>query len=201
MAFIVIEGLDGVGSTTQTRMLYDYLSKKGFSVIISAEPTKASLGKEIRRMLQEDDIEHDQDMLVSLALCFAADRMQHIAQVIKPALKANNIVILDRYVTSSYVYQGLNLPQNFIIEINKYALKPDYTIILDLDVHQAYQRLQHRHGPKDFYETLNNLAKIRDRYQQIYALDPQEKALIDASGSIEEVQERILQALRAILEL
>lgn len=183
---IVIEGMDGVGTTTQAKMLAMYLTKLGFRVVSSAEPTSSGLGQEIRRMLKSS-AHTSSDLLTSLALCFAADRMQHIHDTIKPSLREGDFVVLDRYVLSSLVYQGLHVPTAFVQQINQFALQPDITIILDLDAQEAFKRLSSRVGAKDFYETPEMLGKIRARYIRLYEEDPSHKVLVDAQGSIEQV--------------
>lgn len=182
---IVIEGMDGVGTTTQAKMLAQHLTKLGFRVASSAEPTTSGLGQEIRRMLKNST--NTSDLLTSLALCFAADRMQHIHDTIKPGLKDGDFVVLDRYVLSSLVYQGLHVPTAFVQQINQFALQPDITIILDLDAQEAFKRLSSRVGAKDFYETPKMLEKIRARYIRLYEQDPSRKVLVNAQGSIEQV--------------
>lgn len=190
---IVIEGMDGSGTTTQTKELALELKKRGGKVLVSAEPTKSPLGQEIRRMLSMP-ISGEHELLVSLALCFAADRMQHIHGTILPALKTHDYVLLDRYMLSSLVYQGLHLPTSFVKEINQFAIKPYLTVILDVDAHLAYERLSQRMGGKDFYESLELLHKIRERYLH-FAKKEEGGVLIDGSGSVAEVQSHILHAL------
>lgn len=191
---IVIEGMDGAGTTTQTKMLHDHLGSLGLKVTNSAEPTRSPLGLEIRRLLAQS-IEKNSDLLTSLALCFAADRMQHVASVIKPGLKTNDYVLLDRYVLSSMVYQGIHLPTAFVKEINRFAIKPDLTIILDLDINLAFKRLQLRLTTKDIYETPSMLEKIRARYLHFAKDDPANTVLIDASGTVDQVHSHLKNIL------
>jgi len=191
---IVIEGIDGAGTTTQAKMLGSLISSFGYKVKNSAEPTKSAIGQEIRRMLALA-LDKEPDMLVSLALCFAADRMQHIHEVIEPGLNDNDFVILDRYVLSSLVYQGLHLPTSFVKEINQFALKPDLTIILDLDASLAHERLTRRVLTKDFYEDEDLLEKIRHRYLHFAKDDPHNTVLIDGSDGIDQVQSHIWHVL------
>jgi dTMP kinase len=190
---IVIEGIDGAGTTTQTRGLALELERRGKKVLVSAEPTKSPLGQEIRRMLAMP-IAKDHEMLVALALSFAADRMQHIYLTIMPALKTHDYVLLDRYVLSSMVYQGLHLPSGFIKEINQYAVKPHMTFVIDIDAHVAFERLSMRAQPKDFYESLEFLEKLKERYLH-FAQKEENIVLIDGEGSVEQVQSYILHIL------
>src|SRR5262245_34387247 len=116
---IVIEGMDGTGTTTQSKLLVDHLNKIGLSAIRSAEPTSSPFGQEIRKWLALP-IEDEPYLLTMLALAFAADRMHHVHHTLSPALKSYDYVIVDRYVLSSLVYQGLHLPSSFIVEINRF---------------------------------------------------------------------------------
>lgn len=188
---IIIEGMDGAGTTTQTKMLADYLVSLGYKVSSSAEPTDSSIGREIRKWLKEP-IEKEPYLLTMLALLFAADRMHHVNFVLATALKTHDFVLVDRYVMSSMVYQGLHLPANYVAEINKYAPKADLTLLLDTPAEVAYERIKIRKGPKDFYETVPMLNRLRERYLHFGQLEHKNTAIIDGSGSVEEVHNHVL---------
>lgn len=191
--FVVLEGMDGSGTTTQVRMLTAHLRNLGFKVVMSAEPTDSAIGQEIRRRLAEP-MDLDPNRLASLALCFAADRMQHVHETIMPALKSQDFIVLDRYVLSSLVYQGLHLPTSFIKEINRFAVEPDLTMVLDVDAKLAHDRLLRRNSTKDFYESPDILLKIRARYLH-FAKDESTKAvLIDAHGAVDQVHSHVIHA-------
>lgn len=191
---IVIEGMDGAGTTTQSKLLVEHLQSLNQRAIRSAEPTNSVLGQEIRRWLSSP-IEEDPYLLTMLALTFAADRMHHVHHTLAPALKTNDFVIVDRYVLSSLVYQGLHLPTSFIMEINRFALIPDLTLVLDVPAKNAAERLSLRPGAKDFYESRPMLEKIRGRYVHFAHEDPEHMVLIDALGTIEHVQEQIFNVV------
>lgn len=191
---IVLEGMDGSGTTTQSQFLTKELMARGFKVLESAEPTRSAIGQEIRRLLSLP-IEKEQNLLIALALCFAADRMQHIHETIAPGLLTHDFVILDRYILSSLVYQGLHLPTSFVKEINAYALKPDLTLILDLDPKLAHERLSSRVRAKDFYETPDLLKKLRSRYLQLAKNEPRHM-VIDATGTVEQVQSHLFNIVK-----
>jgi dTMP kinase len=192
--FIVIEGMDGSGTTTQVQMLYAYLAKRGLKVFRSAEPTDSEIGQECRRMLK-DDAGQNEDLLVKLALSFAADRMHHVHYSLRPALKECDVILLDRYVLSSLVYQGLHLPTSFVKEINRYALEPDITLVLDLDAASAFERLSQRVQKRDFYEDKRILEKIRSRYVHFVKADPRGTVLIDASDSVDQVHSHLVHVV------
>jgi dTMP kinase len=196
---IIIEGMDGSGTTTQTKMLANYLMGLGYKVLSTAEPTNSSIGQEIRKWLKEP-LEKEPHLLTMLALCFAADRMHHINFVIAPALKTHDFILVDRYVMSSMVYQGLHLPANFVSEINKFALKPDLTLLLDTPAHIAYERIASRQGPKDFYETVPMLNRLRERYVHFVQLEAKNTALIDGSASPNEVHNHVVSVISNKLE-
>lgn len=192
--FIVIEGMDGAGTTTQSRLLVSHFEQRGFSVTLGAEPTKSAIGQEIRRMLSSP-IENCSELLASLALCFAADRMQHIHTTILPALSRGDIVILDRFVLSSLVYQGLHLPTSFVKEINRYAIKPDLTLVLDVDANLAIERLSQRVSVKEFYEAPQTLAKIRSRYVHFAQDEPFTTVLVDGQSSVSQVHSHLVHVI------
>ena len=191
---VVIEGMDGAGTTTQTQKLKAHLQSNGYRVLSSAEPTGSELGMTIRKLLSMP-LEKEPDLLASLALCFAADRMQHIHSIIRPALKENDFVVLDRYVLSSLVYQGLHLPTTFVKEINRYILKPDLTIVLDVDVKIAEERLSLRASTKDFFESKELLKKIKSRYLHFAHDDINSTVLVDASGGVDRVHSHIVNVI------
>ncbi len=194
---IIIEGMDGAGTTTQTKLLAEFLIKCGYKVLSTAQPSKSAIGLEARKLLASSTIEHEPHLLTALALCFAADRMHHVHHTLAPALKTHDFVLVDRYVLSSLVYQGLHLPTSFVKEINRYALEPDVTILMDIDADLAFKRLSARSIAKDFYESPQTLEKIRGRYVHFAALEPQKTIVVDASGSIEEVHSHVVHCIRS----
>lgn len=192
-ALIIIEGMDGAGTTTQTKLLADFLRAKGLKVLTSGEPSDSSLGLEARKLLASP-IENEPNLLTTLALCFAADRMHHVHYTLIPALKSHDFVIVDRYVLSSLVYQGLHLPTSFVKEINRYALAPDLTVVMDVEAQVAFERLSGRSGKRDFYESAAWLEKIRTRYVHFAQQEPH-TVLIDASGHIEQVHSHLVHVI------
>lgn len=191
---IAIEGMDGAGTTTQTKLLAEFLENLGFSVLSSREPTASPLGKEARRFLAMP-IENNPYLLTALALCFAADRMEHIHSELLPALSNHDFVLLDRYVMSSWVYQGLHLETAWVKEINRFHRPADLTIVVDVDTDKALSRVEKRAGHKEFFETHSIQQKIRTRYRQFAETTPS-CVLIDAHGSIEEVFSQIIEIIR-----
>jgi dTMP kinase len=179
--FIVLEGIDGSGSTTQGEMLAARLRKARVQCQFTHEPTAGPAGSLIRlalarrlrglsASLHKDDSGHERvsDELDSrfLALLFAADRMDHVATEIEPNLKADRHVICDRYVLSSLAYQGVDQDLQWLLAINKYARRPDVTILLDLPVEHARVRMRHARWTRDLFETVERQREVAERYRQ-----------------------------------
>ncbi len=171
--FVVLEGLDGAGTTTQARLLAGYFSDRGQSVHVTAEPSTGPLGALAREMLAKRLTSHDGAAVdrETLALLFAADRTHHCHNEIAPALAAGHVVISDRYYHSSFVYQGdVDGEERFDIEwvrsLNARALRPDVTFFVDVPVDVSIARLGDR-GHRDIYETREKLERLRERYHQV----------------------------------
>lgn len=178
--FIVLEGLDGAGTTTQAELLTAWFNDRGQSVHRTAEPSTGPLGKLAREMLAKRLTSHDGSPVdrETLALVFAGDRTHHCHNEIQPALDAGHVVISDRYYHSSFVYQGdVDGEDRFDIDwvraLNSRALKPDITFFLDVPVDVSLQRLGDR-GHRDIYETREKLERLAKRYRQVIATLQQE---------------------------
>ncbi|MBO8142559.1 MAG: dTMP kinase [Firmicutes bacterium] len=140
--FITFEGPDGCGKTTQARLLVRFLKERGASVVHTFEPGATGLGRELRRLLLEPGRHLSP---VAELLLLAADRAQHVDEVIRPALKQGAVVVCERYVDSSIAYQGggLGLAEEDIRRVNDVAtggLSPDLTILLDLDPAGSFRK-------------------------------------------------------------
>ena len=156
--FIVIEGLDGSGKTTQANFLTRKLEKTQ-KVLLTAEP---SLGK-IGTFIREDCLYEDKRLPIEAeALLFAADRIEHINNEVKPALDEGKLVICDRYIYSSLAYQGSSgLSLDWIKTINARALQPDFSIFIDVAPEKVIERLQRK---KSVMETLETQKRVREVY-------------------------------------
>ena len=175
--FIVIEGIDGSGKGTQTRILCTWLKKQGYEVFQTHEPTDSKIGKIIREGLKEGNF----DPIVE-ALLFAADRRQHTTRILSE-IKKGKIVVCDRYVQSSFAYQGAHdLDIGWIVSINNFALKPDLLIVLDIDPKLALERVNSRGKKTDYFEKLEFLKKVRSIY-----LNQPDALVVDARKSIDEM--------------
>jgi dTMP kinase len=156
--YICLEGIDGSGKSTQIEMLVDWLKECGIEVLRVFEPTNSHVGRLIRDMLQNPNAT-DENFQNTLALLFAADRII-LMDKISDAEAAGKIVVSDRCFYSSMVYQN---GAEWIAEINKFAKKPDVTLLLDIDPETAILRCE----GKDSFEDSDFLQKIRNRYLEL----------------------------------
>jgi dTMP kinase len=157
-AFIVIEGLDGSGKTTQAKLL-EAKFMQSHRALYTAEPSEGRIGVFIRNscLYGEKRLLPDVE-----ALLFAADRIEHVENEIKPALREKRLVVSDRYVYSSLAYQGsagLNL--NWIRALNKHALEPDFAVFIDVSPETVLKRLERR---KSLMENLETQRRVREIY-------------------------------------
>lgn len=192
--FLCIDGIDGCGKSTHARLLKKWLNSMGLEVLITDEPTDNPIGRIIKKSLSGKfylPVETE-------ALLFAADRMQHIFKVVRPAIESGKIVITERYVYSSLAYQhARGLPMGWLEEINRWAIEPDLTIIIDLPVEIAMRRKKRRGNLDKFERDLGLQRKVRENYLQI-ARDKGLK-VIDGRRSVEEVQEEIREIVKHLL--
>ncbi|MCW4046334.1 MAG: dTMP kinase [Candidatus Bathyarchaeota archaeon] len=158
--FICIEGLDGCGKTTQTKLLVEKL-QKSHGAVYTAEPSRGSIGTFIRK-----SILYREKRLPSTveALLFAADRVEHVQNEVLPALRQGKLVISDRYVYSSLAYQGAaGLSVDWIQKINEHALRPDLALFIDVNPETVMRRLK---AHRSVMENLETQRKVREIYLQ-----------------------------------
>ncbi|MCW4051355.1 MAG: dTMP kinase [Candidatus Bathyarchaeota archaeon] len=170
--FIVFEGTDGSGKSTQFQMLYDKLKKFKYQVTKTKEPTHRPIGYLIRNILYENGLGIPEE---SLALLFAADRIDHIKSVIRPALKEGSIVISDRYVYSSYAYQSKGMQKeldlSWLEQINRFSFPPDIVVFLDISPEEGLDRGNKRVQDHTYFSSLIQQQRIRSIYYKIFNLD------------------------------
>jgi len=186
--FLAVEGIDGAGTTTQSLLLTRFIEGHGIKVTLTAEPTDGEVGKLIRNILGgESGCHHEK-----LALLFAADRVEHYKGLVEPELKKGVWVVSDRYLLSSLAYQSVQCDLAWVESINSRVPHADLTVLLDLDVNAAMERLSHRDGKVEIFEKKRTLEKVRQNYLDIVrAATNFETAIVDASPEIEEVRTRI----------
>jgi dTMP kinase len=197
--FIVFEGLDGCGKTTQLNMLQQTLEARGFSCLYTREPGGTALGEQIRRMLLNPGLTLNP---VAEAMLFAASRAQHTAELIKPALTQGRVVLSDRYADSTLAYQGYGrgLDTGFLSFLNRMAggeLLPDLTILLDIAPETGLSRLA---GPPDRLENerLDFFHRVRRGYLEL-AGSRQDYLVLDATCEQAALQLKILGAVLRLL--
>ena len=158
--FIVLEGIDGCGKSTQAKLLADWLRSQGKDVLLTAEPTRSAIGIFLREILAGRTAVDQK----TLALLFTADRYEHLAKEVEPALKRNIIVVSERYYHSTVCYQAAQgVPWKWLLDINKFTRKPDYTLLLDVPPKQAVERKIAR----EIFEEESFLEKVRDNYLKL----------------------------------
>ena len=195
--FITFEGPDGSGKTTQINFLTDYLVKKGFNVLNTREPGGTDISEKIRSIILDPDNSEMDDM--TEALLYAAARAQHVSQLIKPALEKGTIVISDRFMDSSIVYQGFARGLGDCVRvINEYAVQgvqPDLTFFMNLSAEDGIARAEKRQKLDrleqesiDFHKSVyEGYLKISEYYKDRYVN-------IDASLSVDDVFAQIRTA-------
>jgi len=187
--FICIEGIDGSGKTTHACLLVEKLCEMGYDAIYTTEPSHGEIGSFIRKHI----LHGEKRLSVILeALLFAADRIDHLEKEVKPALENGKIVICDRYLYSSLAYQGAaGLDIKWIEDINKWAIRPDLAILIDVSPEIVMGRLKKE---KSLMETLENQRKVRAIYMKLvrkYSLK-----VVDGNRPVEDVSKDILSIVK-----
>ncbi len=204
--FVVVEGIDGCGSTTQVERLAGTLATRGVDARATAEPTTGPVGRLIREGLavrDEDGPGASRPAFdwATFALLFAADRAHHNETVIRPALAAGAWVVSDRYDLSSLAYQSATATPGlevlpWIRQLNRRARRPDLTIVLDLDPAVAAERRHHRGGPPEIYEVADVQRRLAALYASAEDLVPGDRvAHVPSAGSVDEVARAVLATL------
>jgi dTMP kinase len=194
---IALEGIDGCGKSTQAELLASALRERGLEVVLTCEPTDSPLGRQIREYFQGSERYLSPKEELNL---FMADRREHVAEVIEPALAEGKIVVCDRYYYSSVAYQGaLGLDPDRILAQNEVmAVRPDLTVILTLPVAQALARLS---GTPQRPRQVSDDPAYLERVAAIYAgLKGPHLRHLDASVPPEAVQATLLSLILEFLE-
>ena len=203
--FISLEGIDGVGKSTQSDLLEEFLRSAGKEVLRTFEPGGTELGQEIRHLLlhRKGDVAPRAE-----ALLYAADRAHHVATKVRPALERGEVVITDRYLDSSVAYQGVGraLKAEDVRSISMFAVEgllPDLTILLDLEAAAAAARRNTTGEAPDRLERekIEFFEAVRQAFLDMAAAEPQRWLVIDARQSVEamqwQIRERVSQLLGA----
>ncbi len=197
--FITIEGPDGSGKSTQAQRLAEFLRQQGYPVLLTREPGGTSIGEQVRAVLSNLDntAMHPRTEI----LLFQASRAQHVEELIKPHLEKGELVVCDRYADSTLAYQGYGhqADQVRLRQVVDYAtggLKPDLTLLLDLDVEVGLKRRAGGGGwnRMDAYELAVH-KRAQKGYYQLMEEEPQRWVLIDANQPPDQVQEQVREAV------
>lgn len=201
--FIVFEGLDGSGKTTQMKLVTKFLESKGEPCFSTHEPTDSPFGALLRSCLT-GRVDADERAIAAL---FAADRLDHIlngVNGIKKKLEEGVNVFCDRYYFSSYAYNGEFVPFEWVVELNRPAreiLRPDLTVFIDLPSEESMKRVARR-GETERYETTDKQKKIRERFYAAFKRFPEEKvAIVTSEEDKERTQEKIREAVLPLFGL
>ena len=200
--FITIEGPDGAGKSTQINNIKAFLEERGIPYILTREPGGTPISEKIREIIL--DKENHEMNSVTEALLYAASRAQHVAEVIKPALEEGKVVICDRFIDSSFAYQGNARGLGDVVwDINKAAVDgcmPDITFIFKLNPEVGLGRVKGR-GEEDRLELekLEFHKKVYEGYLKLEKEYPDRIVGIDASRTIEEIKKEVYEVLEARL--
>jgi len=212
--FITFEGLDGCGKSTQLERLAGAMQARGVDVTVTREPGGTATGEKIRQLLL-DTRTGGLDPRAELALMFAS-RMQHIHEVIVPALETGNIVLCDRFTDSSEAYQGggRKLGNKIVLELHRVLcgdLKPDLTILMDSDVAASVERARRRNkartgselADENRFESENRafFTRVRVAYLEIAKREPERVHVVDARGTPDQTHAKILEIVAQKLGL
>lgn len=207
--YIVLEGIDGSGKTTQIEKLHEYFVSQGKEVVKTREPRKDEglIGELIQKILNGKT----QVPSVAIQYLFSADRGMHHAELIEPALKMGKIVISDRCFWSAVPYGVLDLEEDFSDNTAKYILvsqsilsmyhqfiAPDTTIYLDIPVERAMERLSKKPHVKEIYEEKQKILKAKEGYDWLLKEFPEEFTIINGARPVEEVTEEIVATISSI---
>ena len=195
--FIVLEGLDGSGTTTQCRLLQQKLEKLGVHSRYTCEPTESFIGKAVRQVLQHDKVVAEG----TLAKLFAADRHNHIYHPedgILALLERGTKVICDRYLFSSLAYQSVDWNFDAVWELNRYFPLPQNLVFLDVPPDEGYRRVVQRNTTQEIYERMELQDEIRSNYFHAFTLFEHTSMnihIFDGTLPVEELEELVWKKL------
>jgi dTMP kinase len=190
--FIVIEGIDGTGKSTQSKRLAEWFRSRGREVVLSREPTDGPWGKKLRESATTGRLSAEEELE-----CFLNDRREHVEMSIKPALAEGKVVILDRYYFSTMAYQGARGfdPAEIRRRNEAFAPQPDLLLILELSVESAHGRIGARGDTANEFEQRDTLSRCSEIFLSLR--DEPFACVIDAEPSLNEVTADILSVVTA----
>lgn len=197
--FISFEGIEGSGKSTQAKILYDFLKEKKYPVILTREPGGTAIGNDIRQILI-DKKNNQINPLTELMLNFAS-RIEHLQQVILPALKNKQIVITDRFYDSTLAYQGFAMGVEIakiehIHQLTINSIQPDITFLCDMEVEVAFQRIKSRSDNNRYEElSFDFHNKVRNGFLKIAQDNAGRIKIINANNDVSKVAEQVIKYL------
>lgn len=193
---IALEGIDGAGTSTQMVGLASYIQQLGFQVTSTAEPSPGPIGVLLRQALVGTIALGE----ATLALLFAADRLDHLERLVLPALQENHVVLTDRYLLSSLAYQGSQLPLEWLQSLNVRCRPPDLTLFFRVSVATATARRSRRGGIVEHFDHAQRQEQIAAAYDRALSLPHIGQVdVIDAEGSIEQVKKQAHASIASYL--
>ncbi len=191
--FIAFEGIDGSGKSTQAKLLAEKLSQEGHKVYLTFEPTDSAIGSIIRKVFTHA-MEADNRTIAGL---FVADRLNHLLNKengILKKLEEGYTVIADRYYFSSYAYQGVHVPLDWVIQANSLSaglLRPDLNLFIDVPPEVCMQRLKSGRTSLELYETIENLQHVKAKYLEAFEIEKSKEQICTIDGN--QTQEMIAE--------
>jgi dTMP kinase len=203
---ITFEGSEGSGKTTQVNRIAERFEKHNFDVLVTREPGGTDIGEEIRRILMHSEVGSKMTPEAELLL-FAASRAQLVREVISPAIASGKVVLCDRFLDSTTVYQGVGrrIASEPVAMINQFAvgdLMPDITVILDLPAEIGLERARHRAREmpdRMEQENIEFYRKVRDGYLVLAKALPGRFVVVNAGQSVEQVEAEIWDKLKGLV--
>jgi dTMP kinase len=195
---IVLEGIDGSGTTTQTERLVEHLRRRGRTAVSTREPSTGPVGRLLREvLLGHHRISRDVSLDGrTMALLFAADRFDHLQREVEPILAAGNDVVSDRYLMSSLAYQAEEADREWVALLARGVRPPDLTILLDIPVEVAAQRRLLAGRPEERYDANPYLSRVADNYRRLARADAS-AVILDGSAAREDVAAAVVAAVVA----
>jgi dTMP kinase len=199
MKLLVLEGIDGAGTTTQATRLVATLRAEGRDVHLTREPSDGPIGRLLREFLAGRHAPVDP---TTMALLFAADRADHLAREVEPALARGAVVVSDRWYHSSLAYQGAAEDRAWIRTLNARARRPDLTLLLDLDADVGARRRHAAGRPEELYDRIEMQRRVAAGYREVaaeLAAAGERIAIVDGSAELDAVAREVLERVREVL--
>lgn len=205
--FVVFEGIDGAGTTTQSERYSAHLRGKRRIVHVTHEPSGGPVGSLIRLILTHRLTFPTTRHAETMALLFAADRLDHAEAEVAPHLRDGTVVVSDRYDLSSLAYQSATTDGDaaemvaWIRALNRYALRPDVTVVLDVSAEVAAARVRNRGGARELFDDHDLQTRLARAYREADALVPGDRVVhVDGNASPEKVHDDVVAALAPFVE-